>query len=227
MKNLIVFDLDGPILEGSRRHYICYSQILEEFGLKPLPFNAYWKAKRDRLDQREILNQSGAYNVYDTFSHLWLERIESPGMLNFDRPQPGVHEILNACNRAMIRNILVTDRQDYQALVSQLNKLELQEFFEDIIMASFDEDKKDKASVFNSKFQEQVPLVLAWIGDTEVDIIAARQLGITSIALTCGLRDRFVLESFQPDYIFNDLIEVFNKRPLSSLICDTITSGVS
>ena len=60
--------------------------------------------------------------------------------------------------------------------------------------------------------------VRTWIGDTEIDIIAARQLGVSAIALACGLRNRSLLEFHQPDYVFDDIKEAFKNPPLSSLI---------
>ena len=218
MSGLIVFDLDGPILEGSHRHYACYSEILEQFGMKRLPYDVYWVAKRARIDLREILNRSDAGHDYGTFSRLWFERIESARMLAHDRVQPGVREILHACRKAMIRPVLVTARRDFRALITQLKKLELRDLFDDILIAPFSEGGKGKASVFYSKYKEAIPFVRAWIGDTEIDIIAARQLGVTAIALACGLRNRSLLESHLPDYVFNDIKEAFKNQPLSSLI---------
>jgi phosphoglycolate phosphatase-like HAD superfamily hydrolase len=39
-----------------------------------------------------------------------------------------------------------------------------------------------------------------WIGDTEIDIIAARQLGVKVCVVECGLRTAEYLATFAPEY---------------------------
>ena len=47
-----------------------------------------------------------------------------------------------------------------------------------------------------------------YVGDSVVDILASRDAGCTSIALTCGMGLRNYLERENPDYIFNNLLEM-------------------
>jgi phosphoglycolate phosphatase-like HAD superfamily hydrolase len=42
---------------------------------------------------------------------------------------------------------------------------------------------------------------VVWVGDTEVDVAAARELGVRVCALTCGLRTKEYLVNLSPDYI--------------------------
>ncbi|MFK5857125.1 MAG: HAD-IA family hydrolase [Bacteroidota bacterium] len=46
------------------------------------------------------------------------------------------------------------------------------------------------------------------VGDSEPDIICAKNAGIKTIALTCGYRSKSQLEPLNPDYFINDLIEL-------------------
>src|SRR5690349_19782781 len=84
-----ILDLDGPLLDGKRRHYACYRDILAEHGYVALPCDAYWQMKRSRIDRRAQLAASGAGAIYDLFLRAWLERIELPVYLALDRVQPG------------------------------------------------------------------------------------------------------------------------------------------
>jgi len=68
--------------------------------------------------------------------------------------------------------------------------------------------------------REAVPGLTAsetiWIGDTEVDIEAARALGCRVCAVTCGLRTEAYLSSLSPDYIVQSLAEVkLSVTPIS------------
>jgi phosphoglycolate phosphatase-like HAD superfamily hydrolase len=47
----------------------------------------------------------------------------------------------------------------------------------------------------------------AWmVGDTEADVLAGQQLGIPTIALTCGIRSRSYLQRLEPTRIHADLL---------------------
>ena len=46
---------------------------------------------------------------------------------------------------------------------------------------------------------------VVWVGDTEVDVAAARELGVRVCTLTCGLRTEEYLVSVSPDCIEPDL----------------------
>ena len=46
------------------------------------------------------------------------------------------------------------------------------------------------------------------IGDTEMDILAAKNAGVRSVAVTWGNRTREFLEKYQPDYIVNSPVQL-------------------
>jgi len=48
----------------------------------------------------------------------------------------------------------------------------------------------------------------AYIGDSDVDILAAKEAGCKSIVLLTGMRTKNHLENLNPDYIFNDMKEM-------------------
>lgn len=43
------------------------------------------------------------------------------------------------------------------------------------------------------------------VGDTEADIITAKNHSVKVMAVLCGIRDRTQLEQYQPDLIVKDL----------------------
>lgn len=47
----------------------------------------------------------------------------------------------------------------------------------------------------------------AWmVGDTEADILAGQAAGLSTVAVTCGIRSQAYLERFKPTYIRKDLL---------------------
>ena len=112
MINTIILDLDGPLLDGIDRHHACYCSILADLGCPPIDRDEYWRGKRNRMNRRDLLKQSGAEQHYDAFLSEWLLRIESPEMLAKDRLQPEVLPILSEWRSAGIRLILATMRNN-------------------------------------------------------------------------------------------------------------------
>jgi phosphoglycolate phosphatase len=212
---MLVLDLDGPILDGRHRHYACYRALLEEAGATPLPLDRYWDLKRERVDRRRLLAESGAAELYDRFLEGWLARIESPEMLALDRLQPGAIEALRAWKGAGLSLVLVTARRDEPALLAQLDAFAVRSLFSEIVPTPFAETGEAKARALVARVR---PVRWSgWIGDTEVDVDAARRLDVPSVAVTCGLRTRAYLQSLQPAFICDDLRAVFAEDPLRLL----------
>jgi phosphoglycolate phosphatase len=212
---MLVLDFDGPILDGRHRHYACYRRLLEEAGAPPLPLDRYWALKRERVDRRRLLAESGATDFYDRFLEGWLARIESPEMLALDRLQPGALEALRAWKGAGLSLALVTARRDEAALLAQLETLALRSLFSEIVPTPFAETGEAKALALTARVGQA--RCDGWIGDTEVDVDAARRLGAPSVAVTCGLRTREYLQSLRPTFVCDDLRAVLADDPLRLL----------
>jgi phosphoglycolate phosphatase-like HAD superfamily hydrolase len=203
--NTIVLDLDGPLLEGMYRHYQCYSDILTEQGFVPISMPRYWEMKRNRIDRRQLLSLSKASNIYDLFLFEWLRRIETKKYLALDQLQTGVIDILQDWGENRKRLLLATMRNNSVNLHWQLRELGIAQFFNEIVVvgsgeAGANKSVKIKLLLNNVSLDETI-----WIGDTEVDIHAARELGVKICALTCGLRASEYLASLAPDLLELDL----------------------
>jgi len=213
----IILDLDGPILDGRRRHYQCYSDILVEQGFAPLPIDQYWEMKRNKKDRRLQLAASGAEGIYDLFLNSWIERIEQERYLAFDRLQPGVIQKLRKWKREAIRLALVTMRNNPATLHRQLESLGLLLLFDKVAsVTTSGETARDKAEAARSFVAVEKKVSTLWIGDTEVDIHAARILGVKVGVVSCGLRTVGYLATLDPDFIVFDLnaVTLSEKRPL-------------
>jgi phosphoglycolate phosphatase len=206
--NEIIFDLDGPLLEGSNRHYQCYADFILQKGLEPLAVQDYWQQKRQGIDRKTLLAQSGAEVFYDEFWQFWLEHIEKTQYLQLNDLQPEVLDILSVLQQANIKLYLVTMRRNAAGLQQELIDKKISLYFDKIVAVGIDTPIDSKANAAASVvFNKNKAL---WVGDTEVDILAAKSLGIKVCALSNGLRTSNFLEKFMPDYLMNNLKDFFD-----------------
>lgn len=208
MINTIIIDLDGTILDGKLRHYRCYSDILSEKGFVPMPIDRYWDMKRNRIDRRGKLSISGADGIYDEFLKAWMERIEERDYLVFDRMQPGAVQKLKEWKSAGIKLVLVTMRNNKNNLDWQLNRFGLLPLFTDVIALGTEGGEERKAGAIRKYIEDVTSGSSLWIGDTEVDIRAARLLGVKICAVGCGLRIPDYLATLKPDFLVPDLKDI-------------------
>jgi phosphoglycolate phosphatase len=212
MIKAIILDLDGPLLEGMYRHYRCYSDILLAHGFKPIPLKQYWQLKRSRGDRRELLSLSDAHDLYDVFLAEWLRQIETPKYLAMDRLQVGVLSILEEWKGLGIRLLLATMRNNANSLHVQLENLGLTQLLDEVVVVGSEHAGTNKAKEIEPFLRDLDRATVIWIGDTEVDILAARALGVRVCALTCGLRTADQLMDFLPDLLESDLSTFLKNR---------------
>ncbi len=210
----LILDLDGPLLEGRQRHYACYSQILRENGYTPLPLETYWEMKRERLCLEKQLAATGAGDLLEKFRRSWQARIEEPDLLALDVVQAGAREKLQAWHAEGRTLLLATLRHNATGLHTQLEQLDLARFFTAILVCRHADGGRGKAlTVRNSsawrQSQEKAGASRSlWLGDTEIDIEAARFLGCEVCAVSSGLRTAEYLATQKPDYLITDLADL-------------------
>lgn len=200
--NTVIFDLDGPLLDGKLRHYQCYADALRQLNYQPLPIEQYWDLKRDKTPLIEQLQIIQAEDCYETFLELWLKTIEQSQYLQLDIIQPFAFETLTTLKSLNKKIFLATLRNNPEQLHIQLKNLNLINFFDELIVASSKEN--DKSAKVQSHVADYVDQCL-WIGDTEVDIQSAKKLNIPVAVVCNGLRTKNFLKALNPDFIGDDL----------------------
>lgn len=208
MIQFVILDLDGPLLDGKFRHYACYSQILMAQGHTPISLESYWQMKRELVNRRVQLTASGSESIYEQFLQAWMELIEQPQFLKLDRLQPGIINKLQQWRNSGLKLILVTLRRYPKRLQAQLVDLGLDTLLDYVLTCDHQLGANGKVA----QVKKVVPQVSGensiWIGDTEVDVEAARLLGCPIWAVTCGLRTELYLASLSPDFLSSDLISI-------------------
>lgn len=198
-------DLDGPILDVSERYYFVYRTVMEGYGARWLGKDEYWELKRRKVPLEEILRKTSAGLAVTAFRERRLQLIEEKEALENDIVFPDAYGALR-CLRERHRVVLVTLRHSREQLDWELERLRLASCFAVVLCSgAHDGIWTDKVKLIEC---DDGPRAhdSAVIGDTEVDILAAKHLRLRSIAVTRGIRCGSFLEALHPDFLVEDLV---------------------
>jgi phosphoglycolate phosphatase len=215
-------DFDGPIVDVSDRYYHTYElglaklkAVYQQQGvtllLNELTKDQFWQMKQERTPDVEIAMRSGlrGQQIEQFLSHV-RQIVNQPNLLHQDQLQPGVKWALALLHSQGVRLVLVTLREQNQA-VQILRDNQLEPLFTQVWGAA-DEDaaylnqSEHKTRLLQTAISHCAPASAWMVGDTEADILAGRATCIPTIALTCGIRSRAYLQKFQPTRIHTDLL---------------------
>ncbi len=203
----LFLDLDGPVLDVSRRYHQIHQDVVEELGGWPFPQTVYWEAKRHRIPEAEILARTGlSPEAAAQASAERLRRIEEPRYLALDRPWPWLAEVLDELER-LGRLALVTLRNHPSHLDEQIRALGLSLYFDRVIAGRGNGTPTAKAALLRCSGISWAPGSVL-VGDTEVDVASGRALGLDTVALGCGIRSPALLEPWSPDALLGDLRQI-------------------
>jgi phosphoglycolate phosphatase-like HAD superfamily hydrolase len=203
----IFFDLDGPILDVSQRHYEVYCDILREAGKPPTSFERYWQGKRARQPLAEIVSENAGADFYRRyFEPEWFARIEAEKYLVLDRMWPWAIDVLADLYRDHDL-YLVTVRSDPEQLQKQLKGMSLERWFRTVLCRPARQNAgQEKAKAIREHFSS-LPRQAIIVGDTEADMDCGRELGFVTVGVLSGIRDQDRLQSSKCDYIRENILE--------------------
>ncbi len=216
MKPFFFFDLDGPILDVSEKYYRVYADLMAEKGFDYLDKNKYWNRKREKVPEIDTLSLSQAQDYYSEYNVKRLKRIEADEYMKYDELQPGALKALEVLGSGY-KLVLVTMRSSKTQLIKQLRSFGICEKFDEILCTG----QQSPHQRWRAKYQiildhwPQVNFETSYfIGDTETDIFAAKELGCTSIAVLNGLSDSDHIHLTQPDFILEGTNDLFSIKGL-------------
>lgn len=192
----IYIDLDGTILDNSRRHYEVYHSTYHWLSLKPLTYNVWLEKTRNG----ELL-LPGETKVAG-YTKMFQENFELPYYLQIDKMFPDMRNVIAELDHFNDISV-VTLRGDSKAAAEQIRRyanveLEvLSEYPDTISIKAFVETKK---KLILSKTDTPSGCI---IGDTEYEILVGKELGLRTIAVTWGARNGNFLEKYNPDIIID------------------------
>lgn len=204
---LLCFDLDGPLLDVRERYWRLHllgAGTENAAGLDQA--ERLWRLKREGADDAEICQALGVACDLERYRRLQADAIEDPAYLRFDRPWDWSATVLGAL-RARYRIGVITMRRNRSSLHQELEASGLRLLLDGVSSrADLPGGPRDTKADLALRLATQVGSpVIAVVGDTDVDIRTARELGVAAVGVACGMssRERLALEA--PDHLIDDI----------------------
>jgi phosphoglycolate phosphatase len=210
--DLLVFDLDGTLVDSQRDLTEAVNATRAWMGLEPLPAEivARYVGNGAPVLVQRALPDAGE-EVWSRGLKYFLEYYREH-MLDSTRLYPGVREALDELHHARIPMAVLTNKP-IRFTLQMLEGLQLDlHFFRVYGGNSFPEKKPDptglNALIAESRADRKRTVM---VGDSAVDVQTARNAGVRA----CGVRWGFQPETFvssPPDFLINDMRELIGKR---------------
>jgi phosphoglycolate phosphatase len=210
--DVIFFDLDGTLLDIRLRFHRLHSDCLAELHGTSLSIEQYWQLKQSKTSEGDILKVNHDEDLLVAYEAMRKEQIEAVDYLQFDDFWDGM--TFNLHNLGEKYGLaIVTLRNNPATLEWQVEHLGLRDFFPVILYPEPGDQSpvryETKLAMVRRRFGD-CPLSGWFIGDTEVDILAGKALGLKTCAVTFGLRNAEVMSALQPDFLANTPEELYS-----------------
>ncbi|MBQ8086062.1 MAG: HAD-IA family hydrolase [Lachnospiraceae bacterium] len=216
MIDTVIFDLDGTLLNTLDDLMDSVNYALGKFGLLPRSrqeVRAFLGNGAEVLMNKSIdgrLDASSTEKCIETFKHYYKEHMDIK-----TKPYEGVLELIRELLKKGYHMAIVSNKFD--AAVKGLNV----DYFEGLFPVAIGESSK----VARKPAPDTVVKALnelgsstdraIYVGDSEVDIMTAKNSGLPCVSVTWGFRDEALLSNLGTDYIIDtpmQLIEVIERR---------------
>jgi len=215
-KNTIIFDLDGTLLNTLADLHACFNEAITSFGypkrtlteIKSFVGNGIKKAIERALPngvEEEMLNK-----IVDYFRFYYAEH-----MLEFTKPYDGILELLKELKEKGYKLAVVSNKYDDE--VKYLVKNYFGEFIDVAIGEGYGIRKKPEIDGVLEAIKDLESDIehSIFVGDSDVDIQTAKNLGIPCISVLWGFRDKEFLIERGGEIFANeakDIIEIIEKK---------------
>jgi len=213
MKKLAIFDLDGTLVSSLEDIYKSINKTFEHFGINSVTQDQCMNALGHGA--RSLVLKCLEYAAYKTESKAELEEIinkynetYSNSANSNTRPFDEILDMLKNIRTAGYKTAIVSNKP--HALTLKMSE----ELFPGLIDLTFGQSelfpKKPEPSIIYHTISELGfdECDSVYIGDSDVDVITAKNSGLLSIAVSWGYRSRNILEAESPDYIADSVEEL-------------------
>lgn len=207
MKSLVIFDLDGTLLNTIDDLGNACNEALRQMGYQPHALSSYPMMVGNgitRLIERALPDEARTERI--------LAEVRRHFMAYYDKhccdmtvPYPGIELLLEELTRRNI-NLAVTSNK-YQRAVSLLINRFFSKYNFKVVLGQHDgvPPKPDPSIVFEALSQCPTPKSdVLYVGDSGVDMETARRACVESVGVTWGFRSEKELRSAYADHIIEE-----------------------
>ena len=218
MIKLVIFDLDGTLIDVCEIYYRSIKESLEEFDLLCPSQEELIEMKRKGLSGREILgsiipNIENKDKIIQFCEKNRLKLLNKYYYTKSSKLYPNVKEILRKLKEMNIKIAIVTLHSSTKLIENNLKKIGIFEYV-DIIVANNDgnDHKKIKFNLFKKIIHELDirPEECYVVGDSIYEIEAGNNIKAKTIGVSYGLSNENVLYSKKPFKIVSDIKEILD-----------------
>ena len=197
----LFLDFDGTLVDVSERFYRIFSDFLKLKGILDVPEkDEYRKLKRRLVYDPEIFKFLGLRIEWEEYRKWKWENVEDPGYLLFDTPLCDIRDLVCKLRDKGYQVYVLTARRKPRNFWEELKRLKLHDLFDDVfITGDYSLDSKKRM------IEDIVEPEDIIVGDSEMEIHAARSLGIRHMGVATGLRSADFLVEKGAELVLRDV----------------------
>jgi phosphoglycolate phosphatase len=221
---LVVFDLDGTLLDSAPDLTIAVNQTLQALGKKLLTEEQIRHFVGNGADVLLARALSGNIAVDPALDEAFRRHARQLFDTCYEQTghrqsqlYPSVRATLNALQRSDIKMVLLTNKPS-QFLPAIMAQHSLADYFVEVIGGDTFIQKKPDPMALNwllEKYQLK-PEQMLMVGDSKHDIQVAKNAGCRSFAVTYGYNHGESIVAFHPDFMANQIAELLTVLPIVS-----------
>ena len=204
----VLFDLDGTLIDSKRDIAAAANATRRHYGFTPLPedivgtFVGYgiMNLLAKTVESEDPARLKEAHGVFK--DHYREHCVDAT------RPYPGTFDLLESLKNRRVKLGIVSNKpQEFTDLI--LKRLDMWDFFEVVLGPEATVEKKPHPEPLLTALSrmEAKPVEGVMIGDSTVDIEAARAAKMLVGVVTHGYADRQTLNAADPDWLVDSLSE--------------------
>ena len=215
MKKLVIFDLDGTLVDSLENLQYCTNYAIGACGFEPIPVDPYRYFVGDGAVMlvTRALKYAGDIEAehFPKAFEAFTEFFEDNCMYKV-RPYEGVIECLDTLKKNDIK-IAVFSNKPHEKTVNVVETLFGKGYFDEIIGQGDLVAKKpcpDGVHLLAKKFGLSLDEV-AYVGDTNTDMQTGKAAGVFTMGALWGFRDKEELEKYHADVVIETPLDILGQ----------------